>query len=131
VPPLGRENFDGSLRVAKIFSEPSAGACAARGCAQVTADENRKARSENKSMFFTERSAAEFISGDTDGGRPPGRRPAIELRDGLTLSRAISLSGELSVGSRLCSRFGVAVWGLRELQCGSGMWVPWESIQLG
>ena len=25
-------------------------------------------------MFFTERSAAEFISGDTEGGRPPGRR---------------------------------------------------------
>ena len=25
-------------------------------------------------MFFTERSAADFISGDTEGGRPPGRR---------------------------------------------------------
>ena len=25
-------------------------------------------------MFFTERSAAEFMSGDTEGGRPPGRR---------------------------------------------------------
>ena len=45
-----------------------------QGYAQVTSAENRKARSENKSMFFTERSAAEFISGDTEGGRPPGRR---------------------------------------------------------
>ena len=33
-----------------------------------------EAGSENKSMLFTERSAAEFMSGDTEGGRPPGRR---------------------------------------------------------
>ncbi len=84
--PWAEKIFGGSVRVAKIFSEPSAGACAARGCAQVTADENRKARSENKSMLFAERSAAEFISGDTEGGRPPGRRQLSGGRRYVTLS---------------------------------------------
>lgn len=73
MPPLGRENFRRERASGENFSEPSAGACAARGCAQVTADENRKARSENKSMFFTERSAAEFDS--RDAGRWPAAWP--------------------------------------------------------
>lgn len=70
--PWAEKIFGGSLRVAKSFSEPSAGACAARGCAQVTADENRKAR-RRKRYSSSRRSAAEFHVGDTEGGRknPP------------------------------------------------------------
>jgi len=63
VPPLGRENFSASVRVRveKISRSPRAG-IAARGCAQVTADENRKARRTNKSTLFAgaERSGAQF-----------------------------------------------------------------------
>jgi hypothetical protein len=80
VPPPGPRKFRWERASGENFSEPSAGTCAARGCAQVTDGEKRKARSENKSMLFTERGAAEFISGDTEGGRPPGRRHPDDRR---------------------------------------------------
>ncbi len=63
-------------------------------------------------MLFTERSAAEFISGDTEGGRPPGRRqlersvqqphrqPALML-DAIITILIISLNRALSLGSSL------------------------------
>ncbi|ANS32656.1 hypothetical protein R1CP_40380 (plasmid) [Rhodococcus opacus] len=38
--PWAGEVFAGSLRVAKSCPEPKAGACAARGCTQVTAGQN-------------------------------------------------------------------------------------------
>lgn len=72
-PPLGRENFGGSMRVAKI-SRSHRPALAPPGVAR-RSPPTRIGRPEvkNKSMLFTEPSAEEFMSGDTEGGRPPIR----------------------------------------------------------
>ena len=110
MPPLGRENFSASVRVRveKISRSPRAG-IAARGCAQVTADENRKARRTNKSTLFvrTERSGVPF--GDTGRWRPPGRRQQT-AGEGLAVAPPTRWAGLVIVRElRLVSGLSVAV----------------------
>ena len=80
--PWAEKIFGGSVRVTKNFSEPPAGACAARGCAQVTADENRKARSEKTNQCFSQNGAqrSSFRGTPKVSGRRPGDAPAVSPR---------------------------------------------------
>lgn len=63
-------------------------------------------------MLFTERSAAEFMSGDTEGGRPPGRRehelrrrniasPLADVRGPAGRTRAIAAAIRIGIEQNL------------------------------